>query len=257
MDGLDDHREFKRIAIDNRVQVRADGRAQAQALAVNVSMGGLLLAPGAPLQVGRPCELAISLSNGHEGFAVVAKGVVVRSGERETAFQFLNALDRSLYEKVVARHPAGLGQALADAYVHYFTVSRDEHHPGAERWFGVTGRTFRKVILATFCASLALAAGLAWLSRPLFPPGLDVLKIVLSYGFGWAWVGALLPPVDLAILGLLKMSREKRQERLGLDPKPLPGRPGALGTFHVGSVPFRVLGGLAIGTLCALIVCAG
>ena len=256
MNGLDDHREFKRIAIDNRVQVRADGRAEAKALAVNVSMGGLLLVPGTPLPVGRACELAISIPDDNDGFAVVAKGVVVRGGRGETAFRFLNTLDKSLYEKVVARHPAGLGQSLADAYAHYFSVSREAQYPGAERWFGVSDRTFRKVILSTFCVCLGLAAALAWLSRPLFPPGPDVLKIILSYGFGWAWVGALQPPVDLLILKALRRNAGKRPDGPGAGPKPWSGRPGIPGAFQVGSFPFRVLGGLAIGTLCALIACA-
>ena len=254
---LDEHREFKRTSINNWVQVRSDGRAVDRALAVNVSMGGLLLVPASPLPVGHPCDLAISLADGHSGFAVVARGMVVRCGERETAFQFLNALDKSLYKKVVARRPAGAGQSLVDAYSHYFNVSRDERHTGSERWFGVSSSTFRNVTLATFLACIGLAIAPVWLWRHVLTPEPEWLKILLSFCYGWIWITAIQPSINLALFRTLKFNSENRSSAPRKAPKSFRARPEDWNPIQVGSPPFRRFGVVTIGAVCALIACLG
>jgi len=219
MNTHDDQREFERIPIDNRVQVRTAGRVAAYALAIDISMGGLLLAAAPPLPVGSPCELAITVEHGSGGEAVVAQAVVVRAGEQGTAFRFLNALDRSAFATVVAQRPAGVVRSFVNAYINYFKVSQDEQHTGCERWFGVTRNTFRNVVLTTFCGCIGVAVLPVWLYHHLFPPEPNWLKIMLSFCYGLLWLAVIQPIVDLAIFRIMKSRSARIRQPLGSGPK--------------------------------------
>jgi len=220
MKTLQELREFERIPIVNKVQVRTNGKMASYALAINISMGGLLLGAAPPMPVGSPCELAISISKDNNGGqAVVAKGIVVRSGEKETAIRFLNTLDRGLYDKVVAHQSLGAGRTFVRSYVDYFKVSQDKNYTGCEQLFGVSRTTFKNVIMTTFSACIALAILPVWLFHHLIPHGFNALKILLSFGYGAIWLAIIQPIVDLAIFRIIKHKNARSPEQLSVNSK--------------------------------------
>jgi len=219
MNTLKDLREYERIPITNKVQVRTNGRMASYALAINISMGGLLLGAAPSLPVGSPCELAISIPNENGGTAVVAKGVVVRSGEKETAIRFLNTLDQALYEKVVANPSGVAGTPFIKSYVNYFKVSQDKNYTGCEKLFGVSKKTFKYVIMTTFAGCITMAILPVWLFHHLIPPGMNILKILLSFSYGLIWLAIIQPIMDLAIFRVIKYKNRKSPSQLSANSK--------------------------------------
>jgi len=218
MNTLKDLREYERIPIANQVQVRSNGRMATYALAINISMGGLLLGAAPPMPVGSPCEVAISLAT-NGGKSVVAKGIVVRSGEKETAVRFLNTMDKSMYDMVVAPGPAGMGRSILNSYVNYFKVSQDKNYTGCEKLFGVSKTTFKNVILATFTGCIAVAILPVWLFHHLLPPGFNILKVILSFGYGLLWLAILQPIIDLTIFKIIRIKNQKSPNQLSVRSK--------------------------------------
>jgi len=204
-----DLRAYERVAIANPVKVRNGGRMASYALAINISMGGLLLGAVPTLPVGSPCEVAISLPGGSGAATVTTRGIVVRSGAQETAIRFLNTLDPSTYAKVVASSHAGFGRSMLNAYVNYFKISQDKHYTGSEAFFGVSPSTFKKVITATFTSSIALAILPVWLFQNLIPAWPNAVKVLLAFGYGLFWLAVLQPSADLVIFKIIRNRRKR------------------------------------------------
>ena len=219
MKSLNELREYERVPITNKVQVRSNGRMASYALAINISMGGLLLGAAPPLPVGSSCELAINLVNDTGGTSVVTKGVVVRSGENETAIRFLNTMDKSMYDMVVAPRPAGWARSALRSYVNYFKVSQDKNYTGCEQLFGVSKSTFKNVILATFSGCIAAAILPVWLLHHLIPAGSNILKVVLAFGYGLFWLAIIQPIADLMIFSYVRYKNKKSPIHLSINSK--------------------------------------
>jgi hypothetical protein len=86
-------RQFRRIPIAYEVKVVAENRMITYPMAINLSMGGLLVRGHEPLPVGAACGVAILLGKGEPGRRVVARGTVVRSDAQGMAIAFSRALD--------------------------------------------------------------------------------------------------------------------------------------------------------------------
>ena len=204
-----DHRAFERIPVEGQVRVKTKGRISVYALAVNLSLGGLLLGAAPPLPVGSTCEVAITLAHVAGVKDVVARGTVVRSDDHGTAIRFASNLDNSLIEKI-RQHPEGwFGARLATAYVNYFKVSQDKNYTGCETFFGVSKSTFRNVILSTFCGCIALATLPVWWFHNAIPALPNLLQIILSFGYGFLWLALVQPLTDLLLFRFLKSRKQK------------------------------------------------
>lgn len=204
-----EHRAFERVPIEGQVRVTADGR-KVPAVAINLSMGGLLLGAAAPLPVGSSCGLALSLPGRLDGEPVLAEGTVIRSDAKGMAIQFATALDRGRFETLLRRWRIAAGEGWIGSFINYFRVSQNAGYAGCEQLLGVDRATFRKVFLCTFCSIIPIAVLPVWLLRSAIPPGANAVKILLSFAYGLLWLGVIQPVVDLSIFRLQK--RRKRQE---------------------------------------------
>ena len=201
MSSHEDLRTFERIPIENRVRVRSGGRMAYYALAINLSMGGLLLGATPPLPVGSPCEVAIFLANGGKK---VVEGTVVRSADSGTAIQFAHTLENAAFSKILGSQAVFERTSLAKAYLNYFKVSQKPDYEGSEKLLGVTKATFRKVFLTTFCTSIPLAVLPVWAFHAALPPAPNWLKVILCFVYGFIWLGLIQPFADLAIFRVLR-----------------------------------------------------
>lgn len=86
-------RNAVRIPIGYQIKVVTDDEMVAFSSALNISSGGVLLAPIPGLPVGGRCGVVIFLLDGELGRRVVASGIVVRSDDRGTAIQFHKGLN--------------------------------------------------------------------------------------------------------------------------------------------------------------------
>lgn len=93
MEPLANQRTAPRVPIGYRIKVITDDEMVAFSSALNISAGGLLVAPMASLPVGGRCGVVIFLLDGELGKRVVAKGTVIRTDELGTAIQFLPGLN--------------------------------------------------------------------------------------------------------------------------------------------------------------------
>jgi len=195
----EDLRTSRRIPIENRVQVRTNARKVFNALAINLSMGGLLLSAAPPLPVGSACELSILLPNGHLGNKVLAKGTVIRSDERGTAIQFERAFDEKVCNTIISNQPIALGRPAFGGYFAYFVVSQSRNYAGCEKLLGVTKSIFKKVFISTFFASFPLSAAPVWMIRHDITSAPNWLKIVLAFVYALIWLAIIQPTADLLI----------------------------------------------------------
>lgn len=102
MDESTEQRIAPRVPIGYRIKVVTDDELVSYTSALNISIGGLLLAPPMALEVGGQCGVVIFLLDGELGKRVVARGTVVRSNASGTAIQFQNGLGTESYEALVA-----------------------------------------------------------------------------------------------------------------------------------------------------------
>jgi hypothetical protein len=86
-------RHFRRIAIAYQVKVVAEDRIIAFPVAINLSMGGILVGGRDQLPVGTHCGVAILLADTQLGRRVVARGTVVRTDHQGMAIAFTKVLD--------------------------------------------------------------------------------------------------------------------------------------------------------------------
>ena len=195
-----EHRSSDRVPIGNRVKVMSNGKIVAYLVAINLSMGGILLSAQPNLRVGSAYEVAIQ--NGVEGAGVLAKGIVVRNDDHGTAVQFASQLAKSSFETVVA--PAAASSSFLDTYRNYFRVSRSKTLENCEELLGVTKTQFRRVFYSTFSGSIVMAVLPVWLLRASIPPYPNILKILLAFAWGALWFAVLQPSMDLGIFRMLR-----------------------------------------------------
>jgi len=195
-----EHRSSDRIPIGNRVKVMSNGKIVAYLVAINLSMGGILLSAQPNLRVGSTYEVAIQ--NGAEGAGLLAKGIVVRNDDHGTAVQFASQLAKSSFETVVA--PAAASTSFLDSYRNYFRVSRSKTLENCEELLGVTKAQFRRVFYSTFSGSIVLAVLPVWLLRASIPPYPNLVKVLLAFAWGALWFALLQPSMDLGIFRLLR-----------------------------------------------------
>lgn len=116
-------RSAPRVPIGYRIKVVTDDEMVAFSSALNISAGGLLLAPLPALPVGGRCGVVIFLLDSELGRRVVAKGTIIRSDAFGTAIQFqkgLNPESTEALEMLMASleglgEQPGMGPAPADA----------------------------------------------------------------------------------------------------------------------------------------------
>lgn len=209
MNASKDLRASERIPIDNRVQVRAKGRMASYALAINISMGGLLLSAAPSLPVGSPCELAIFLSENLEGKKILAEGTVVRSDANGTAIMFATALDKSLYETFTGMKDTGFVGPIFNAYSNYFKASQSDNLLDYERLLGVSRKTFRTVFLTTFSTCIPVAILPVWAFQQSIPPYPNWVKILACFAYGLVWLGLIQPSIDLTVFKFIRNRKQK------------------------------------------------
>lgn len=201
-----DNRTGKRVPLQTPVDLRIQGRSAASGRAVNISMGGLLLIPGGLLPVGSACEVAISMPAGSGRGVVVAEGTVVRSGETGTAIRFIRALGEMALHVLAGSSGLRPGLTWLDYYLAYFQVGQGQAGIDCRQTFGISHRTFRRVTAVSFFGCIACALLVAWLFRS-WAAGLSAwAKVAGALVYGVAWLLALQPAVDLAVIWLLRRS---------------------------------------------------
>lgn len=199
-----DLRASERIPTKSPVQIRANGRKAMMALAINISLGGVLLHATPSLPVGSTCALAIHQAEGIKGSQVVTEGVVVRSDASGTAIRFSKPLDQQAIESLVSTSALPPKTSLLGAYRNYFKVSRSQNLEGCEELLGVTKQQFRTVFYTTFCTCIPLAILPVWLYRADIPAGSNLLKIGASFAYGTAWLAVIQPTMDLITFKVLR-----------------------------------------------------
>jgi hypothetical protein len=203
----DDSRACGRIPIGKPIQLVTRGKAVSYALAINISMGGLLLSAAPSLPVGSQCKLAIPPAGKILGAKILVEGTVIRSDSNGMAVRFATLLEDSTLE-AFAKQPAwSLGSTLANTYLNYFKVSQNQHFEGAMQLLGISPAVFRKVFLTSFSCCIPLAIIPVWMfkgSVVLLPIW---LKILMCFGYATVWFGIIQPISDLIIFKIIKEKR--------------------------------------------------
>lgn len=199
-----DQRASERVPVKSRVKVMAKGRMIAYGIALNVSMGGVLLDASPELPVGSKCELAIFPSEKDSKVRVLTEGIVVRTGAGGTAVKFLNALETERYRILVGLAELKTGNSILEAYRAYFRVGQSEGLADCEKLLGVSKRTYRTVFYSTFSACIPLATLPVWLLRESIPPAPIWAKIALSFVYAGIWLLVIQPTLDLTTFRILR-----------------------------------------------------
>jgi len=197
-----EHRIYDRLPSQNKVKIKGPGRLALYAIAINLSLGGVLLNATPGLPVGSQCQVALSDGSAQP---VLAQGTVVRSDTQGTAIRFASVLPSDQLQDLVAHGRPD--PSLLDAYRSYFQVGRNEDNAGCERLLGVTPTTFRRVFYTTFSASLPAAVLPVWFMRAAIQPFPLAAKVVACFLYGALWYFLLQPTLDVAILRLLRKSK--------------------------------------------------
>lgn len=208
MDGVEvpvststNEREFDRLPVQNKVKVIGKGRMGMYAIAINMSLGGVLLSATPALPVGSRCD--VTLFDGGE-HSILAKGTVVRSNAEGTAIRFVSTLAEDHLKALVNLGDQPFLTRLVDAYVTYFQVGRNTDNLGCERLLGVTRKTYRTVFFSTFSACLPAAIIPVWYVRGV----LQVLpiweRIAACFLYGALWYLFIQPGMDLTLLHFLR-----------------------------------------------------
>jgi hypothetical protein len=196
-----DLRATKRIPVRNRIRVLAHGRMIAYALAINLSMGGVLLKAMPPVPVGSVCDLAFLAPNGTSG---VVSGMVVRSDSASTALQFFNTLEADKFEALITSPTLSLAQSVFVAYKSYFQASQSKHDADYQSLLGITREEFKKIFSTTFALSILAALLSVWAFRSLLSPFSNLTKIIGSFGYVAVWLMAIQPTLDLAVIRVVR-----------------------------------------------------
>lgn len=199
MSSPEDKRTSKRIPFSSRVKVAAKGRTAFYAVAINLSLGGILLSASPAPAVGTRCVVSLP-SGGVAGKAVRAEGTVVRTGDQGFAIQFQTPLETRNYDRI-AGQPT---HSVFNSYLAYFKVSQSENYAGCDSNFGVSPRTFRRVFLTTFYTSIPAAILPVFVFRGSLPPLPIWENVALSFGYGAFWLFVIQPSVDLAVFRTIR-----------------------------------------------------
>ncbi len=192
-----DQRAFERIPCFKRTRIWMNGRLVSPSLAINLSLGGLLLAPIAAASLGSLLEVELPGSRKLEGR-------VVRHDMSGTAIQFQQTLELNRFQAVVQAPSPSVYQRLTGAYMDYLHAGQVRDDATCERLVGVSRRVYSRVFLVTFVGSLSLAVLAAWLLRGLYLHHGTVLKIGLSFGYGALVMAVFQPAMDLLIFRMLR-----------------------------------------------------
>ncbi len=92
-----DKRAFSRIPFRTKAEIFVDQRVIRSSLGIDVSMKGLRLTTGEPVQPGTPCRAVIRLEGENPTVVIEAKGAVIRSAPGSLAIEF-SELDFDSYQ---------------------------------------------------------------------------------------------------------------------------------------------------------------
>jgi hypothetical protein len=177
------------------MRVLVNGRMVATVLAVNLSMGGMLLAAGPSAPVGSTLEVALP---GAEAESI--KGTVVRSDAGGIAIQFAQALEAGTFQSLTAaQDPGWIGSAVL-AYKQYFQASQSQQDADYQRLLGIDRAQFKRIFYATFFSCATLAVLSAWAFRGLVSAYSNPVKIGLAFAYAGVWLMAIQPTLDLAVI---------------------------------------------------------
>jgi len=204
MSSSKDFRAFERVPLNHEVKVTSTGRFSARAMAVNLSLGGILLAAPGALAVGSPCEVALQMPGGNALDPITATGRIVRSDAGGTAIQFSKPLEQAHFEAITRSSGAWSKIPLLKAYGDYFRVSMSTDYANCETLLGVSKQTFRTVFLASFFTCILAAILPVWFLRQSFF-GLPIWSRILgAFVYGAVWLGAVQPTVDVLTFRVLR-----------------------------------------------------
>jgi hypothetical protein len=204
MNSATDLRASERIPIAHRVKVVPKGRMAALAVAVNISLGGMLLSAAPALPVGSSCDVSILVPGSGMGETIRATGTVVRSDAHGTAIRFAQDLRPEVVRTVTQAHGSWRTLPILRAYADYFQVSHSEDKTDCEALLGVSKSTLRTVFLTTYSICIPTAILPVWLYRAAIPAIPSWEKIALSFAYGAIWLGLIQPTVDVLVLRLLR-----------------------------------------------------
>jgi hypothetical protein len=202
-------RAAERIPFQSRVKVMSKGRMIAYSLAINISLGGILLTAGQVLPVGSRCEVSILPEAKGQGL-VLAAGTVVRSDTAGTAIQFLNTLGKESLQSLVMHGDLNPAGSFFQAYLAHFKVGQSENLADCEKLLGVSKRTYRAVFWTTFSSCIPLAVLPVWLLRESIPAIPIWSKILLSFLYGGLWLMIIQPSIDLTAFRFLRARKPSR-----------------------------------------------
>jgi len=203
MSKSDDSRACGRIPIAKPVQVVTRGKAATYALAINISLGGLLLSAAPSLPVGSQCKLAIPPEGDPIGEKILVEGTVIRNDSYGMAVRFANRLENSMFEAIAREPVVSFGGSITSAYLNYFKVSQDRNFTDSQRLFGVSPSVFRKVFLTSFVTCIALAIIPVWIIKDNLYVIPNWLKILFSFAYAAIWFAIIQPFADLIVLKMM------------------------------------------------------
>lgn len=203
MSKSDDSRACERIPIAKPVQVVTRGRASSYALAINLSLGGLLLSAAPPLPVGSQCKLVIPSAGDTTLEKILVEGIVIRNDSHGMAVRFFNQLENMTFEAISPSPTFSPGSSLMNAYLNYFKVSQNRDFKGSQQLLGVSPSNFRKIFLTSFATCIPLAIIPVWVVKDGIYMIPNWLKIILSFGYAGIWFAIIQPLVDLFVFKLI------------------------------------------------------
>lgn len=204
MSSTTDLRASERVPVSSRVKLVSRGKIIAYAVAVNISLGGILLNATPTLPIGSTCQLAIYQGGDQAGQRVMAEGTVVRAEDGTMAIRFAQPIAQESYAAFARQAIAPQKTSLIQSYRNYFKVSFDQNLSECEALLGVSKQTFRTVFFTTFSSSIPVAILPVWLLRASIPPAPVLLKIALCFAYGALWLMVLQPALDMAIFRFLR-----------------------------------------------------
>ncbi|MBI3132247.1 MAG: PilZ domain-containing protein [Acidobacteria bacterium] len=196
-------RASERIPTSAQVRVVGKGRKVILAVAINFSLGGILLHATPPLPVGSTCEVVILSGSGPEG-TLRAEGTVIRGDGAGSVVKFASPLPSTAYSVLSMDANQGMFSSLIKSYRDYFQVSRSPILEGCEELLGVTKSQFRNVFYTTFSASIPIAVVPVWIFRESLQIGPNWARIVAAFAYGALWFLLLQPTLDILTLRRLR-----------------------------------------------------
>lgn len=197
-------RTSRRVPFTKQVKVLGVGKAVICVLAVNISMGGVLLSASSPLPVGVHCKLEIPATKVKGGEKLQVEGTVVRSDVNGTAIQFATPLENRMLESVSTAGSSHFGARIARTYLNYFKVSQDKEHRGSWELLGVSPSTFKTVFMTSFLTCIPLAVAPVWVVKNSLPLVSNAMKVAAALGYVAIWFVLIQPIIDLTAFWIIR-----------------------------------------------------